>query len=88
MFDQLVAAAEPTRGAGAVGAWARVENAACARRLSAMADVLEARMAADGSADREQWCVDNWDAVAAEIGAAQNVSAGVASHQLLVAQAL
>ncbi len=88
MFDDLVAAADGTRGAGGVGAWARVENAACAARLAATADVLDARMAADDSAEREQWCLDNWDAVAAEIAAAQNVSLGVASHQLLVAKAL
>ena len=87
-FDSLVAAANDTGGAGAVGAWARVENAACARRLASTADMLEARLAADGSAEREQWCVDNWDAVAAEVAAAQNVSLGVASHQLMVAMAL
>ena len=68
--------------------WARVENAACARRLWAIADMLERRLGADGSADREQWCLDNWDAICAEVGAAQNVSLGVASHQLLVAMAL
>src|SRR6476659_9875810 len=88
MFDQLVAATDGTRGAGAVGAWARVENAACARRLRAIADVLEARLAADGSAEREQWCIDNWDAVAAEVAAAQSVSLGVAAHQLMIATAL
>jgi hypothetical protein len=65
-----------------------VENAACARRLAATADMLEARLSADGSVEREQWCLDNWDAVAAEVGAAQNVSQGVASHQLMVAMAL
>jgi hypothetical protein len=32
--------------------------------------------------------VDNWDAVAAEVAAAQNVSLGVASHQLMLARAL
>jgi Domain of unknown function (DUF222) len=73
---------------GAVGRGARVENAACARRLGAIAGVLEARLAADGSAEREQWCVDNWDAVAAEVAAAHTVSLGVASHQLVVACAL
>ena len=52
------------------------------------ADMLEERWAADGSAEREQWCLDNWDAVAAEVAAAQNVSTGVASHQLMVAMAL
>lgn len=88
MFDQFVTAAAGACGAGAVGAWARVENAACARRLWAIADVLEARLAADGSAEREQWCIDNWDAVAAEVAAAQSVSLGVAAHQLMIATAL
>jgi hypothetical protein len=87
MFDSLVAATDGTCGAGAAGAWARVENAACARRLGST-DMLEARRAADGSAEREQWCLDDWDAVAAEVAAAQNVSLGVASHQLMVAMAL
>ena len=41
MFDSLVSAALGSRAAAAVGAWARVENAACARRLFAMADELE-----------------------------------------------
>jgi hypothetical protein len=88
MFDSLVTAADGACGAGAVGAWARVENAACAQRLFAIADVLEARLAADDAAEREQWCVDNWDAVAAEIAAAHNVSLGVASHQVMIARAL
>ena len=68
--------------------WARVENAACARRLGATADLLQRQLAADGSLEREQWVIDNWDAVAAEIAAAQNVSLGVASHQLMIAEAL
>jgi len=88
MFDSLVTATDGTCGAGAAGAWARVENAACARRLAASADMLEARCSADGSGEREQWCLDNWDAVAAEVAAAQNVSLGVASHQLMIAKAL
>jgi Domain of unknown function (DUF222) len=88
MFESLAAAAEGTSAASGVAAWARVENAACARRLFAIADVLERRLSADGSAEREQWCLDNWDAVAAEVGVAQNVSQGVASHQLMVAMAL
>ena len=60
----------------------------CARRLFAMADELEQMLAADGSDDRGQWCLDNWDAVAASIAAAQNMSLGVASHQMLIADAL
>ena len=66
----------------------RVQNAACALRLSAIADVFEARLSADGSADRDQWCLDNWDAVACEVAAHHGVSLGVASHQLMVAMAL
>ncbi|OBK72011.1 HNH endonuclease signature motif containing protein [Mycobacterium sp. 1274761.0] len=88
MFAVLVATASTAVGGAAVGGWARVENAACARRLSAMADMLEARWAEDGSTDREQWCFDNWNAVAAEVAASYEVSLGVASHQLLVALAL
>ena len=88
MFDQFAATATIASGAGAVGAWARVENAACARRLSAIADLLEARLSEDGSAEREQWCLDNWDAVAAEVAAVHDVSLGVASHQLMLARAL
>ncbi|WP_457145164.1 DUF222 domain-containing protein [Mycobacterium sp. URHB0021] len=87
MFDELVAAAS-VPGGGVVGAWGRVENAACARKLAAMADGLARRWGAEGSAEREQWCLDNWDAVCAEIGAAFNVSLGVASHQLTLAWAL
>ncbi len=43
-----------------------------------MADELEQMLTADGSLEREQWCLDNWDAVAASVAAAQNVSLGVA----------
>src|SRR5690349_7500734 len=88
MFESLVADAMGVSGARGVGVWARVENAACARRLAASADALQARYSADGSVERDQWCLDNWDAVAAEVAAEQNVSHGVASHQLLVAMAL
>jgi hypothetical protein len=88
MFDELVANARTASGGQAVGAWVRVENAACARRLSAIADLLEKRWAEDGSAERDQWCLDNWNAVAAEVAADHDVSLGVASHQLMLAMAL
>jgi hypothetical protein len=88
MFDKLVADAAGASSAAAVGRWAREEAAACARRLAAMVAMLDVRHAADGSARREQWYLDNWGAVSAEIGAAQNITAGSASHQLLVATAL
>ncbi|GLP83638.1 DUF222 domain-containing protein [Mycobacterium antarcticum] len=76
------------RGTGAVEVWARVESAACARRLAAMVTVLEAAYAADGSADRDQWCHDNWDAVCDQVGAAQRMSGRSVSNLLLTAVAL
>lgn len=88
MFDKLVEVADRSRGAATIGAWARVENAAAARKLSAMADLLEAKLAGKDSAERDQWCVDNWDAVSAEVAAGQGVSLGVASNELLDAWSL
>ncbi|MCV7420802.1 DUF222 domain-containing protein [Mycobacterium yunnanensis] len=88
MFDELVDATTGTRGAGALSSWSRVENAACAHRVATMAAMLDEAHAASGSADRDQWCLDNLDAVAAHIGAAQNTTPGTASHQLLIAVAL
>lgn len=82
MFDKLVEAVAGACGAKAAAGWARVENAACARRLSAAADVLDRMYAADGSAERDQWILDNYAAVAAEIAAAQQVSLGIAASQL------
>ncbi|GAB7066813.1 DUF222 domain-containing protein [Mycobacterium hodleri] len=88
MFDDLVDATTGTRGAGALSSWSRVENAACACRVATMAAMLDEAYALSGSADRDQWCLDDFDAVAAHIGAAQNITPGAASHQLLVAIAL
>jgi hypothetical protein len=85
MFEALATEAETSR---TVAGWARVEAAATARRLAAMVVLLDQAYAADGSADREQWYLDNWAAVAAEIGAEQNITQGAASHQLLIATAL
>jgi hypothetical protein len=71
-----------------VRAHARLENAACAARLAAMADMLAAAHAADGSAERDQWRCDNWAAVCAQIGAAHQVTSGVASGLLMDAVTL
>ena len=75
----------PVLGGGGVGAGG--ERRVCA---AAVGDRRRAgaRLAEDGSAEREQWCLDNWDAVAAEVAAAHEVSLGVASHQLMLAMAL
>ncbi|MDF2830167.1 MAG: hypothetical protein K0R01_3450, partial [Mycobacterium sp.] len=85
MFEELASEAQTSR---TVAGWARVEAAAAARRLAAMVVLLDRAYAADGSADREQWYLDNWGAVSAEIGAEQNITQGAASHQLLIATAL
>ena len=71
-----------------VKALARVEAAARARRLAAMVAVLDARRAADGADECERWYLDNWAAVAAQVGAEANITASAASHQLLVGVAL
>lgn len=88
MFDSLVTATTGTSGATAVDAWTRVENAACARRLTAMLTILDRAYAASDSANRDQWCLDNWDAVIAEIGATQRTSKGTTEGFLLTALAL
>lgn len=53
-----------------------------------MADMLAAVEAADGAADREQWRLDNWAAVCAQLGAVQNLTSGVASGFLMDAVTL
>ena len=88
MFDSLVSAAAGTSGASAVDAWTRVESAACARRVAAMVTILDTAHAASGSASRDQWCIDNWDAVVAHIGATQSLTPGTASTMLLVGVSL
>src|SRR5689334_3898069 len=87
MFEELVDAATVS-GAGALSVSARAENTACARKIAAMAAMLDAAHAADGSASRDQWCLDDFDAVAAHVGAALCITAGAAGNQLLVAVAL
>ena len=88
MFESLATIAAGTSGASAVESWSRAESAACARKVAAMAAMFDAACAADGSADRDQWCLDNWDAVAAHIGAVLRITTGAASNQLLIAVAL
>ena len=64
----------------AAGGWARAENAACARKLAVLAEMF-ARRTGLPAGDRELWWVDPVYAVAAELGAAVNVSQGMALHQ-------
>jgi hypothetical protein len=89
VFDQILTSITAARTPGdRVRACARLENAACAARLCAMADMLAAAHAADGSAERDQWRCDNWAAVCAAIGAAHDVTSGVASGLLMDAVTL
>jgi hypothetical protein len=89
VFEELIMAVGVARTPGErVRAHARLENAACAARLAVMAEMLAVAQAADGSADREQWRLDNWAAVCAQIGAVQDVTSGVASGLLLDAVTL
>lgn len=76
MFDSLDEAAllESMRGAQ------RRERAAIAERLLAAGRLCQRRMSAVDN--REQWCVDNWEAVAAEVGAELGISRGRASSQM------
>ena len=64
----------------AAGGWARAENAACARKLAVLAEMF-ARRTGLAAGERELWWVDPVSAVAAEMGAAVNVSQGMALHQ-------
>ncbi|XTP34446.1 DUF222 domain-containing protein [Mycobacterium sp. TJFP1] len=86
MFDESVP--EPARLAGlsaaelidAARAGARAENAACARKLAVMAEIFTRRTQLPAQ-DREDWWVDPEAAVLAELAAAQNITAGLASSQ-------
>lgn len=70
----------------AITGWARAEAAASARRLAAIAELVDRR--AIGSTDRTQWSCDNWDAMAAEVSAAHHITHGAASGQMYLAVAL
>jgi hypothetical protein len=65
----------------AAGGWARVENAACARKQAVMAEVFRRRTGLETAEDRDWWWVDPDAAVTAELAAAQRTSQGLALHQ-------
>lgn len=70
----------------AIADGARAEAVAAARRLAAIAEWVTRR--ADGPTDRAHWSCDNWDAMAAEVAAAQSISHAIASGQMYLAVAL
>jgi hypothetical protein len=92
MFDNALPGPEALKSAddsmvvAAITGWARVEAAASARRLAAIAELVRRR--ADSPTDCAQWSCDNWDAMAAEVGAALGISHGMASGQMYLSVAL
>jgi hypothetical protein len=79
MFDEMTDAAV----IDAIGVSARAENTACARRLAAIAELYERRQVpVEDGEGRELWRFDVWDAVAAEVAAAQCTTAGAAGGLL------
>lgn len=83
MFD------ESTSDAGLIDVMAesaRAESSAIARRLAAVGE-LYARRAVELQ-DCELWCTDPFEAVAAEVSAAQNISRGRAGTQIRQAREL
>lgn len=66
----------------AIADGARIEAAAAARRLAAIGEFVRRR--AEGPADSAHWSCHNWDAMAAEVAAAQ----GVTIHVVAEASAL
>ncbi len=67
---------------------ARLESAVVARKFAAVAELYRRRLGEQDADDREQWCIDGWEQVAAEVAAAQGVSRGRAAGQLRYGLAL
>ncbi|OBI35698.1 hypothetical protein A5709_01340 [Mycobacterium sp. E1386] len=92
MFDRSLPVADELARAddgevvAAIADCSRVEAAAAARRLAAIAELVHRR--AEGPTVSAHWSCDNWDAVAAEVAAAQNISHAMASGQMYLAAAL
>ena len=86
MFDHELSDPEVLRRAGdasvvaAIEECARVEAAAGARRLHAIAELTSRRC--DKNDERAYWACDSWDFVAAEVAAALGVSHAKASSEM------
>ena len=67
----------------AIGDSARAENKACARRLAVIAELYQRRqIPVEDGKGRELWRIDPWEVVAAEVAAAQGITAAAAGAQL------
>jgi hypothetical protein len=83
---ESLAGADDAAVVAVIAEGACAEAAAAARRLAASAELVARR--ADGPTDCAHWYCDNWDAMAAEVAAAQGISHAVASGQMYLAVAL
>ncbi|MGB5798098.1 MAG: DUF222 domain-containing protein [Mycolicibacter algericus] len=72
----------------AISGWARAEAAASARRLAAVGELVARRTRGSDAVNRSRWSCDYWDAAAAEVAAAEQISHGMASSQMYLATAL
>lgn len=81
MFDKLVGLGDGALLAEMSDAL-RHERRSVGRRLVAAGRLSQRRIAQSGAADTNQWCIDNWDLLAAEVGAELGVSRGRASSQM------
>lgn len=72
----------------AITGWARAEAAAAARRLAAIGELVARRTRGSDAVNRSRWSCDYWDAAAAEVAAAEQISHGMASSQMYLASAL
>ncbi|MFZ0832923.1 MAG: DUF222 domain-containing protein, partial [Mycobacterium sp.] len=92
MFETLPLALEALGDAddaalvAAVEGWARVEAAAGARRLAAIAELTSRRCDKEGT--RAAWACDGWDSVAAEVACAMGVRHNKASSQMTLSLTL
>ena len=85
-IEYMFETADDAAVVAAIAEFARAEAAATARRLQAVAELVHRQ--ADGLVDHGSWWCDNWDAIAAEVAAAQGISHGMASGQMYLALAL
>ncbi|MGE2716518.1 DUF222 domain-containing protein, partial [Mycolicibacterium litorale] len=87
MFDGSLPEIDGMRGLGdaeliaAVAGWGRVESAAAARKMAAMAEMFRRRTGCEDADDRSNWFVDPEASAVSEVAAAQNITESLAMFQ-------
>lgn len=91
MFDmevppepEVLRSADDEAVVAAIEAWTRIEAAASARRLDAIAELTSRRCDTNPDDERAHWACDGWDSTAGEIAAAMGISPRKASGQMSV----